>query len=270
MTKKEPKYRKQLNQGQLDVLELLFKFRFGTTELIANGLDKKNGTSIKSRLTILREQGFIDRRYDGTDKLSGKHASYYLKPEAIRRLRTRTNHTDITDVTIKNIYKDKTVSDQFIQHCLQVFAVYCRIKDQYSKGLKFFTKAGLMTFDYFPQPLPDAFLSLKNEQETKRFFLEVFESTTPAFVINRRIKQLINYFESGEWDATDTDFPTILIICDASVLQNRVEKRILTSLHNADDADDLVFATTNRHALTADRKVWRLAGEDELLSLQEM
>lgn len=270
MTKKEPKYRKQLNQGQLDVLELLFKFRFGTTELIAKGLGKKNGTIIKSRLTILREQGFIDRRYDGNDRLRGKHASYYLKPEAIRALRARTNHANITDGAIKNVYKDKTVSDQFIQHCLYVFTAYCHLTALYGADLKFFTKTGLAAYDYFPRPLPDAFLSLKNNgDETKRFFLEVFESTTPAFALNRRVKQLIDYFEGGDWEATESDFPTILIICDTPILQNRVEKRVAASLQKT-GIDDLVFCTTNWQALAENATApWRLTDDpDELVTLK--
>ena len=40
MEKIEPKYRKQLNDGQLEILELLYRFRFGSRELIARGLSK--------------------------------------------------------------------------------------------------------------------------------------------------------------------------------------------------------------------------------------
>jgi hypothetical protein len=267
MAKIEPKYRKQLNQGQLDVLELLYKFRFGTTELIATGLGKRNGTSIKSRLSILREQGFIERHYDGKDKLQGKHAVYYLKPGAIRALQSQTKRTDITDRTIKNIYKDAAASSQFIEHCLSVFTALTRLSALYGKNLKYFTKANLASFDYFPQPLPDGFLSYKGESGTRRFFLDIFEAATPAFALNRRVKQFIDYYEAGEWEATNSDFPAILIICETSILQNRIEKRIQTAL-NSSEADDLLFATTNWQALNANE--WRPAGSDERVSLLEL
>lgn len=260
----EPKYRKRLNPGQLEVLELLMKFRFGTTDLIAQSLGKKNGTVIKSRLNILREQKYIDRHYEGADRLQGKHAAYYLSAKGGRAVKGEDARI------IKRAYKDKKAGRSFIDHNLSVFAASCRLKAVYGDRIRFFTKTDLADYDYFPQPLPDAFLSYKGEDGTRRYFLNIFETATPAFALNQQIKQLIGYNARGDWSATDSDFPAILILCDTPVLQNRVEKRILTSLYNADDTDDLIFATTNWQALAADTKVWRLAGEDELLSLQEL
>lgn len=259
----EPKYRKRLNNGQLTILELLLRFRFGTTELIAQALGKKNGTTIKSRLSILREQGYIGRHYEGADRLTGKHAAYYIAAKGVRSLNRKDEER-----AIKRAYKDKKASRPFIEHNLSVFDAYCRLSNQYDEALRFFTKTDLAEYDYFPQPLPDAFLSYKGDADTKRFFLEVFEMATPAFVLNRRIRQLLDYYESGEWEATNSDFPAILFICETPVLQNRVEKRILTALRNA-EADDLILALTNPQALNA-TAAWRLAGEDELISLTEV
>lgn len=257
---KEPKYRKPLNTDQLKVLELLLRFRFGTTDLIARALDKKNGTVIKSRLNIVREQGYIDRHYDGMNRLQGKPAAYYITTKGVRGL----NRKD-TEQALKRAYKDKKAKHSFIEHNLSVFDAWCRLKSQYGAALRFFAKVDLGEYDYFPQPLPDGFLSYKGESGIKRFFLEVFEAATPAFALNRRIKQLVDYYESGEWEATDSDFPTILIICETSVLQKRVEKWVLTSLRNA-EADKLIFASTNWQAFN-EAAAWRIAGEDEQLSL---
>lgn len=263
---KEPKYRRRLNTSQLEVLELLFKFRFGTTYLVAQALGKKNGTVIKSKLSILREQGYIERHYEGIDRLQGKHAAYYLSAKGVRALKSEDN-----DKAIKKAYKDKKASRSFIDHNLSVFTAYCRLKETYGETLKFFAKADLANYDYFPQPLPEAFLSFKGESGTNRFFMEVFEAATPPFAINRRIKQLIDYFEGGDWEATDSDFPTILFICETPMLQNRIEKRVLSSLKNAEEVEDLVFAMANWRTLTAqDAKAWRVAGNDELVSLVEL
>jgi hypothetical protein len=101
--------------------------------------------------------------------------------------------------------------------------------------------------------------------------MEVFERTTPAFAINRRIKQFIDYYEGGDWEATDSDFPVILILCETPALQNRIEKRVISSLKNADDAEGLTFAIANWQTLTTkDAKAWRAAGDDELVSLLEL
>jgi DNA-binding MarR family transcriptional regulator len=264
---KEPKYRKQLNNGQLEVLRLLLKFRFGTTDLLARGLGKKNGTVIKSRLAILREQGYIDRHYGSADRLQGRHAVYYLLPKAVRVLEK------VSDVekALKRAYKAKNASRQFIDHNLSIFTACYILNETYEEALRFFTKVDLAAYNYFPQPLPDAFMSFKRESGTNRFFMEVFEAASPPFTVNRRIKQLIDYYEGSGWEATDSDFPAILFICETPALQNRIEKRIISSIKNADDADGLIFATANWQTLTTkDAKAWRVAGDDELVSLAEL
>lgn len=45
---------RKLNQDQLEVLQALYRFRFGTRSLLATYLDKPNNTSLYSRLTILK------------------------------------------------------------------------------------------------------------------------------------------------------------------------------------------------------------------------
>lgn len=263
---KQPKYRKRLNASQLEVLELLLRFRFGTTYLIAQALGKKNGTVIKSKLNILREQGYIERRYEGVDRLQGKHAAYYLSAKGVRALRPEDN-----DKAVKKAYKDKKAGWPFIDHNLSIFTACCLLREIYGEALRFFTKADLANYDYFPQPLPDAFLSFKVGSTTNRFFVEVFEVATPAFAVNRRIKQLVDYCEGGDWEATDSDFPAILLICETPALQNRIEKRVVSSLRNADDTEGLIFATVNWQTLTAkDTRAWRVAGDDELVSLTEL
>lgn len=262
---KEPKFRKRLNTGQLEVLELLLRFRFGTTDLVAQALGRKNGTVIKSRLGILREQEYIGRHYRGVDRLQGKHAAYYLTAKGARILKDEDTRI------IKRAYKDKNASRQFIDHSLSVFVASCRLKDIYGNTLRFFTKTELVDYDYFPKPLPDAFLSLKGESGTTRFFLSIFEASTPAFVLGRQIKQFIDYNANEEWSVTDSDFPNILIICDTAMLQSRIERKIITSLKNANDMDNLVFATTNWHTLTTDgMRAWRIAGDDRPRSLVEL
>lgn len=61
-----PKYRRKLNKEQFEVLELLYRFRFGTSQLIANYFSKSSGDFAYKRLKILVEQGLIAKRFDGT------------------------------------------------------------------------------------------------------------------------------------------------------------------------------------------------------------
>ncbi len=236
----EHKHRKLLNTGQLQTLEALRKFRFGSSELVGQYFGKSSGVFVYKRLKILQEQGYIGKRFDTSYRLKGKPAAYYLLAAGARALE---------ESNVKAIYKDRTISEAFIQHCMDIFAIHNRFRLLYGDKLKFFTKTDLATYDYFPKPLPDAFVSLKDKQGTKRFFLDVIEAATPFFILERRIKHYTDYSESGEWEATDSDFPIILLVCETEALEKRLQKRI--DRNSEDSSDELVFYTTTKAQIMA-------------------
>jgi SOS-response transcriptional repressor LexA len=67
----------------------LYKFRFGSSDLIAKRFNKPSGKYVQKRLHILEDQGYIARRYDKSYKLQGKPAAYYLLPSAARLLQAQ-------------------------------------------------------------------------------------------------------------------------------------------------------------------------------------
>lgn len=262
----EPKFRKQLNQSQLAILMSLYKFRFGTTELLAINLGKKNGATIHPRLVTLERQGFIARRFEDSYRLKGKHASYYLRAKGLRALQAYTERDDIDEKIIKASYKDKSVTDQFISHCLAIYTVSNCLSILHP-ATKLFTKRELTLYDYFPNPLPDAYISLKVDTETRRFFLEVLESSTPSFVIDRWIRQLIKYQQDATWQAKGNLFPTILCVCESGSLERRIRKQINRAIFRADS--EMLFCTTTLPALTGsdrgDDKIWSSSDAPDIL-----
>ncbi|HSW77540.1 MAG TPA: replication-relaxation family protein [Candidatus Chromulinivoraceae bacterium] len=84
--KPEPKYRKKLNEEQVAVLQLLWRFRFASSEQIAKYQQKPNGKAVQKRLKIPEDQSLIAKRYDKSYKLQGKPAAYYLTPHGARML----------------------------------------------------------------------------------------------------------------------------------------------------------------------------------------
>lgn len=237
-----PKYRHRLNPDQLAVLELLDKFRYASSDLIAQYFGKKTGTFVYKRLKILQDQGLIGKRYEPSYRLAGKPAAYYLSPSGARALNTARN----MNIDIKAIYKNKTASEQFITHNLTIFKIYCDLKTQYGDRLKFFTKSQLKDYDYFPDPLPDAYfrIATDNTDEPNQYFLEVLESTKPFFVSVRKARRYITYDESGEWDDTGTDLPTVILLCDTLTLQKRLKKQI-SKLKDEIEVDRLRFHITS-------------------------
>lgn len=257
------KHRRKLNDEQLGVLKLLYKFRFGTNELFAEYFGKKDRSFVFKRLKILHEQGLVGKRFDGSYRLQGKSAAYYLTPDGARRLQEACD----IQVNIKGIYKDKNVSEHFVERSLNLFAIRNQLHKQYGDDLKFFTKANMNheEYDYFPQPLPDAYIRLDNKQ----FFLDVYYADQPNVVAVSRMKQYVKYEESDEWSATDTDLPVVLAICESAGLAKRVQRYMKKSIRESWDSEVVYALTTKPELMSGEQAVWHRADEpDEKLSLQ--
>lgn len=235
---------RKLNQNQLTVLELLYRFRFGTTALLANSLGLKNGTFINQRLRILTAQEYIGRKYDKSYKLAGKPATYYLLLKAFTELRKRE---DISASALKNMHKDKDASDKFIEHCLTVFKVSNHLETICNGRLDFFTKNELVGYEHFPKPLLDGLITLRTSDSPRarerHFFVSVIDSQTPFFVTVRLLTKYIEYGDSGDWESKmNTRLPRILLVCDTPALEKRLQKQ---GFRVEDETDNgLKFYTT--------------------------
>ncbi len=264
-SKSEPKYRKRLNRPQLITLHILYRFRFASNEHIATYFEKKSSKFVQKRLKILEDQGFIAKRYDKSYKLKGKPAAYYLLPKGARALQTELPLKDDEPVNLKRIYKDKEVSESFIQHCLNIFDIYLALKALYSDKFSYFTKSQLnyKKYDYFPTPLPDVYIKLKTSRGNKHFFLDIFEDAQPFFVQIRRIKRYLDYAGGGDWGERGGGLPTILLVVESKSIHKRLRKRLAYELRES--YEEISFATTRlEHILKPEYKgcVWFPIDED--------
>jgi DNA-binding MarR family transcriptional regulator len=277
MSVTEAKYRRPLNKEQLEVLDLLYRFRFGTAEQLAKHFGKQTGKAVQKRLTILEAQGYISKRYNGTYKLAGKPAEYYLLPKGARLLQTYKSKTNkikatVTDKGIKNRYKDKVASGLFVAHSLHIFNLCLKLDELYVDKIVYMTKSDLQSYDYIINPLPDGYVYLERKVngKQKHWFIKIFEDDVPLFIIIRRIKKYLSYYEEEEWE--DNNFPVVLMITKSSRRQQQVHRRIVKELRNAYlDELNILFATSNTEAvMTADigmDKIWQLAAEDKTMKV---
>ena len=270
--KSEPKARKKLNAEQLEVLELLHKFRFGSNDLIAQYFGKKDRSFVFKRLSILLEQGLIGKRFDSSYRIQGKPAAYYLTPTGARILQERRSQ-EKPAINIKAIYKDKTVKDDFIGQCLDIFATYNRLKAQHGDKLKFFARANLNYehFDYFPKPLPDAYMRLRSGKEEKQYFLNFYYDSQPFFKAVKRIQAHVEYAESGDWDETGTALPTLLNVCESASLYKRLQKKITKLTDNTWNEDIRAAITTKSDLFSDSKAIWQSGEpEDPIKKLEEL
>lgn len=222
VTNSESKHRTKLNTEQLEILKLLNKFRYGSKELVTQYLGKKDQSYVFRRLEVLLGLGLIAKRYESNYRLLGKPAAYYLTPVGAKLLQ---ESKDI-DINMKLIYKNKATSENFVSYCLNIFTARNLLKAKYGDKIRFFTKNDLTSYDYFPQPMPDGYVSLEKNKTEKLFFLNIIDETKPFFTIVKRIKQYIDYDEAGEWKETGANFPAVLFICPSVYIQKRLIKQL--------------------------------------------
>jgi len=215
-------------------------------------------------LDILLVQGYIGQRYDKTYKLQGRRAEYYLLPKGAKLLqskRAKDSPEPITDQAIKNRYKDKTASEQFLRQSKHVLDLYLMFRRLYTEG-RFYPKISLQAYDYMPQPLPDAFTLMtnpKSKTKPRRYFIDIFTDDVPLFVIIRRIKKYATYYDDREWP--DDNPPALLFILESQRRQKQVTRRIAKELREAYlDEDDITWANSTLQAvmgaMSTQDKIW--------------
>lgn len=266
------KYRRPLNSEQLDVLKLLYSYRFGTVELATKYLGKVNSKVVQKKLKILEDQQYIAKRYDKSYKLVGRPAEYYVTPKGARTLKARQDSktklaNQVTEQGIKNLYKNSSVSEDFMAHCLNILKVNLLFTELYGDKLQLFTRMQMIPFGYLPTWRPDLFLSLKqstnSKVEPKRFFLDIWDGTRPFFVSVRKARSYITYFEEGDWPTDEYDLPIMLALCNNKKDETKLRRQIRKALE--DSYERTIFATTTIDEFVESKstteKLWQTIAE---------
>ena len=264
--------RSALKQGQLDILELLYTYRFGSRQLIADSLGITAGSSLYEKLSVLIKHGLIAKRLEKRLKLLGVPAAYYLTPKGLKALQALDGHDYINDSIIKASYRDKSVSQSFVSHTLDVYKYTNALKRQYP-ALKVFSRRDMSRYSYFPETPPDAFLSLKIGDTPKRFFLDVIPDSLPRNLLDRRITGYTEFFDEGGWDITNSELPKLLFIAEKGTTETRTRRSARAALLRSDTDEDIEVYTTTFGALenAANSAIWtNIEDTDDLIPLQEI
>ncbi len=264
----KPKARKQLNVLQKDILFVLYKFRFATRELIVEYQGLKSKTYTHYRLRGLLDQGYIGRQLSPEDRINRRAASYFILPGGIRTLRQEPG---LNQKLLSTMYKDRLAGRRFIDRCLSIFSLWIKFNKLYPRNLNFYTKSELSEYDYFPRPLPDAYLTTAK----CHFMLELIsDESVPAFVPKRQIKRYIDHCEEDDWSELGESYPTLLLVCSTAGHERRVQKTAANLLNSADIDELAIYTSTSKALLGSQTKldaVWSDVLEpEELLSLNQV
>lgn len=268
----EVKYRRPLNKQQVRTLHLLYWYRFCTSKQLAKSFDKTSPKAIQNKLQILVAQGLIGKRYDKSYKLAGRSAEYFITPKGARALEKAKPDSTNAWAT-KSLYKNKTVSNDFLKHCIAVTETAQIFRAIYgdSKKLHILPKSYMAQLSYYPSWSPDLHIEIpgKGGAPTKHYFVDIWDGTKPFFVSVRKTRNYVNFKDSGDWQE-DESYPAILAICEDERSQKKLNRQMKRILDEQWD-DELVFATTTRHRLEVatkpSEKIWHQVEEDESVAL---
>jgi hypothetical protein len=235
MNTTEPKYRRPLNTEQIQILEILYKFRFVSVAMLKEYFIESNpGMNVFRRLERLEQQDFIAKRHFDNQRLLHKPVPYFLLPSGARLLKEYRNKDDANEINIKGIYKDGSVHERFVMHCLVVFDLYNRLMASYGDDLDFLSKNDQAGLDSFPKPFPDAYLTLATDDGTKHIFLDILDDDIHLLVdASKKIKRYFDYRKSGNWAMYDSGFPLIVFVCSSDIACEKVRRRCVAAIDKA-------------------------------------
>ncbi len=234
---------------QLQILLLLYRFRFLDRTQIQQFLNHKNHRRIIAWLNDLTNKNIIGRKYSQKLKENTKPAIFHLATKSRGIL---LNHPDTSEKLLKRVYREKVRSKRLIDHCLLVANIYFYLEKQTQvtkNKLHFFTKTDLSNHYYLPYNRPDAYIAVESEDEKKRYFLEIIDEGTPRFMLRSKIAQYVEYFEEKTWNnKTGYPNPTLLFVCPDENIKTFLHKHIAQVLEEEVE-DEIDFYLTTREII---------------------
>jgi DNA-binding transcriptional ArsR family regulator len=183
MKKYQATYHWKLTEQQIILLIYIHKFRFITSDIVAEILGKDRST-IYERLSVLVDQDYITKQYDSTYRLRRRPASYCLAPKGIRAL---TGDKRVEQTSLRQQYKNKTQTEEQIDQCLEIANIYLAIHRHYPGRFAIYTKYQLDR-KYLISPAPA--LKLEDDRDdAPDFYLDIIPAMHPSWLLKKRIRQ---------------------------------------------------------------------------------
>jgi len=213
---------------QTNILNYLYKFYFLSTNQLQKLLNHKKPQRIQKWLKDLKDKNYIDTYDFKVDKFKERSEPnvYYLTKLARLKLMGNEKY----DLGILNrAYRVRSLTPGFIINCLFLADIYLNLLSQMKKGekLHFSTVANLQSFDFLPDPLPDAYIAVKTVKRTRRSFLILLRAKISWKILDQRMINYVQYSYTNRWaDYSSDPLPTFLIICPNETTKRHLYKTV--------------------------------------------
>lgn len=193
-----------ITKSQKQIILFLIKFRFTTRSQLQKHFNHKDSKRIKEWLKDLRKKKYITAALDSKDITKP-----YIYCLASTSRHIRKENKDVSENFLNRIYKEKSLTKTFKEHCLflvDIYLFFVSQKDKKSK-LAFCTAQDLENFDYLPKDL-DAYIAVETNGITRRYFLELFdEFRDKPGVIRYSVRKYLSYAQDGNWQVNTNNSP---------------------------------------------------------------
>ena len=225
---------RQLNNNQIQNLKTVLKFRYVTTDNLAN-YQSITTNSAYSALEILSKAGYLEKIYEKSYRLLNKSARYFLTQQALTFLRSQTD-IQLADAIWKSRKTDGKKTPDFIDLQVALHAAYNDLIARFGDKIAIDTGLELHGTEGVIKPLPGL---LVRPNTGKNFFVEVVDGQH-LFFIRKRIRKYIENYESNEWE-WDT-YPNVYFIRSSASDRTRLRKFVYQQMEdNYLDDDDFTL-----------------------------
>lgn len=239
MRKYEPKTRYKISSSQLEILLLVLKYRFVSSDVLAGCLGKDRST-VYERLSVLVDRGYLVKLYDKTYRFRQRPVIYYLAPAGIRYLKNAGYEK------IQLHYKNKDFTDEQIDEQFLLGKLVRAVKQPYGDIFSLYTKYQFGADVFYLSPPLYAKLEGKNNT-IPDYFIEYFPPLYESWKIRKRINSYVDYVDEHD----EYTHPHLLLICGNHNTEKRVT-RMTTDLYSDFD----VFTTTTERLLSGEKDIW--------------
>lgn len=240
-----------ISSKEMEILKLLFKFRILNTNHFRNVFHYTNPRWIQQTLSHLLSLHCI-YAYPSQQKFQAKPKIYTLDILG-RAILKREGKYDMR--VLDRLYGDKKRTAQYIAERSDLADLYTYFLSiqKLDQKLVFFTDSNLIKYDYLPKDLCDAYVSQKNDQKIKRYFVSIFDSHTPKGIYRSKVLEYLDYYYMGRWEdgTKNTPFPSILLIFP----NERIKKHILHYAKEKVEDRFNIYLTTKDRLYNNDPKI---------------
>lgn len=232
-----------LTKSQKQIIFHLYKFRYLRIDQLQTLFNHKDPHRVKEWIKDLENKKYISIIKDPKDQTKpyimclSQQARHILKED-----------TDVDKNFLKWLYKEKSKSEEFINRNLFIVNSYLYFEKNKKKNseINFFTKQDLKGYDYFPDPMPDAYIDIEEGNKNNRYFLDFFDDGIPDGNLRYRVRYYFKYWESGSWqkNTDNAPFPTILFIFENDRKKKHIYYYARPILENSFNEDIEIFLTT--------------------------